>query len=182
MAAGDTTTATTEVPARKEGAGFPPFKTETFPSQIFWLAITFALLFVVLWRVASPRIAGVITARRNRIADDLAEAQKHRGDAETASAAYQTALAGARARAQALAEENRKGINDEIERAKNAADAKAQAEIARAENQITATRNAARGHIVQAAQDAAVQIVARLTGETVSPDDAAAAVRSATGS
>jgi F-type H+-transporting ATPase subunit b len=181
MAAGDTPTATTEVPARNEGAGFPPFKTETFPSQIFWLAITFALLFVVLWRVASPRISGVITARRNRIADDLAEAQRHRGDAEAASAAYQTALAGARARAQALAEENRKGINDEIERAKNAADGQAQAEIARAETQIAASRSAARSHIVQAAQDAAVQIVARLTGETVSPDDAAAAVRTATG-
>ena len=56
-------------------------------------------LFVVLWRLATPRIAGTIGARRGRINDDLAEAQKHRGDAEAASAAYQTALAGARARA-----------------------------------------------------------------------------------
>ena len=59
MAAG--TTAKTEVPAKHEGAGFPPFKTETFPSQIFWLMITFAFLFVVLWRVAGPRIQGVLT-------------------------------------------------------------------------------------------------------------------------
>ena len=172
------TTASTEHPSHK-GAGFPPFKTETFPSQLFWLAITFGLLFVVLWRVAGPMIAGTIAARRKRINDDLAEAQKARGDADQASAAYQTALAGARARAQALAEGNRKAVSGEMENAKAAADAEAQAALARAEQQIAQTRDAARAHVARAAQDAAAAIVQRLIGETVSPEDAAAAVRSA---
>ncbi len=88
MADAATTTATTEAAPHK-GAGFPPFKTETFPSQLFWLAVTFAFLFVVLWRVAGPRIAGTIGARRHRIADDLAVAQKNRTGAEAAEAAYQ---------------------------------------------------------------------------------------------
>jgi F-type H+-transporting ATPase subunit b len=178
----EATTATTAVPPKHEGVGFPPFKTETFPSQIFWLAITFAFLFVVLWRVSGPRIKNVITARRDRINGDLAEAQKHRGDAEAASAAYQTALAGARARAQALAEANRKDILGEIEGAKSAADARAHDDISKAEAGIAATRGAARGHVAKAAEDAAIQIVARLTGETVSAADAAAAVRAVTGS
>src|SRR5471030_2652139 len=100
MAAG--TTASTEVPAK--GAGFPPFKTETFPSQIFWLVITFTFLFAVLWRIAGPGIKGVLVARRGQIDGDLAKAQKHRTDAEGASAAYQSALTAARSRAQALAD------------------------------------------------------------------------------
>ena len=175
------TTATTEAPGGHKPAGFPPFKTETFPSQLFWLVITFAFLFVVLWRVAGPRIAGVITLRRNAINDDIAAAQKHRGDAEAASAAYQTALAGARARAQSLAEANRKTVGGEIDREKTAADAKANAEVATAESRIAASRGAARAHVVNAAQDAAIQIVAHLTGETVGADEAAAAVRAATG-
>ncbi|HEY4943856.1 MAG TPA: hypothetical protein VII56_20675 [Rhizomicrobium sp.] len=174
------TTASTQVPAK--GAGFPPFKTETFPSQLFWLAITFTFLFVVLWRVAGPRIAGVITQRRNRINGDLAEAQAHRGDAENAAAAYQTALAGARARAQKLAQDNRQAVQDDVARAKAVADAKAQDDIAKAEGRIAASRGEARGHVAKAAQDAAIQIVAHLTGETVSAEDAAAAVRAATGS
>ncbi|MEJ1969609.1 MAG: hypothetical protein WDN03_13395 [Rhizomicrobium sp.] len=181
MAQGDTT-ATTEVPAKPQGAGFPPFKTETFPSQIFWLVITFGFLFVVLWRVAGPRIAGVITLRRNQINDDLAEAQKYRGDAEAASLAYQTALAGARARANAMAEASRKSISGEIDAARARADAEAAADIARAEERIAASRGEARTHVVQAAQDAAIQIVAQLTGETVPADEAAAAVGAATGS
>jgi len=181
MAEPSTTTATTEAPGGHKAAGFPPFKTETFPSQLFWLAITFAVLFVVLWRLATPRIASTISARRNQINDDLAEAQKHRSDAEAASAAYQTALAGARARATALADGNRKMVVAEIDKQKAAADARANADIARAEQRINAMRDEARGHVMNAARDAAIDIVAHLTGETVSADDAAAAVRAATG-
>ena len=177
-----TTTQSTEVPGKPESAGFPPFKTETFPGQIFWLAITFAFLFVVMWKIAGPRIASVITTRRNRINDNLAEAQKHRGDAEAAGAAYQTALAGARARAQSLADANRKTVTDEIDRAKTAADAQAHGDIAAAETRIAASRGEARSHVVRAAQDAAIQIVAQLTGDPVSADEAAAAVRAASGS
>src|SRR5579872_1171347 len=106
--------ASTEVPAKPEGAGFPPFKTETFPSQIFWLVVTFAFLFVVLWRVAGPRIQGVIATRRGAINADIAAAEAARCDAENACTAYDVALAGARARANALAEENRQKLNAEI--------------------------------------------------------------------
>ena len=179
MVAGTKTS--TEVPAKPEGAGFPPFKTETFPSQIFWLAITFAFLFVVLWRVAGPGIKSAIVSRRGQIEGDLAKAQKHRTDAEGASAAYQAALSSARTRAQALAEENRKRISGEIERAKQEADAAAQADIAKAEARIAQSRGEARSHVSKAAQEAAIAIVSRLTGETVAADEAAGAVRAVTG-
>jgi F-type H+-transporting ATPase subunit b len=169
--------ATTEVP--KQGGGFPPFKTETFPSQIFWLAITFAFLFVVLWRVAGPRINGVITSRRGAINADIAAAESARGDAQSASAAYQTALAGARARAQGLAEENRQTLNAEIAKAKADADAEAHNAMTAADARITETRIAAKEHVVRAAAEAAIAIVARLTGETVSAGDAARAVEEA---
>ncbi len=170
------TTASTEA-----SGGFPPFDATTFPSQIFWLVVTFAFLFVVLWRVAGPRINSVITTRRNKINGDIAEAQKHRNDAEAASAAYQTALAGARARANAHAEETRKRIAGEIDQAKADADAKAQDATAKAEASIQAMRADAKTSMTNAARDAAIEIVAHLTGETVSSDDAVAAVKAASG-
>ena len=169
--------ASTETP--KQAGGFPPFKTDTFPSQLFWLAITFAFLFVVLWRIAGPRINGVITSRRGVIRADIAAAEKARSDAEAASAAYQTALAGARARAQGLAEENRQKLNAEIAQAKAAAETEASNAVAAADARINATRTEAKGHVIKAAEEAAIAIVARLTGETVSPADAALAVKEA---
>jgi F-type H+-transporting ATPase subunit b len=174
--------ATTEQPAPHEATGgFPPFDTTTFPSQLFWLVVTFAALFVVMWRVAGPRINGVITTRRDKINGDIAEAQKHRGDAEAASAAYQTALAAARARANAHAEETRTRISGEIDKAKAEADAKAHEATAKAEASIQAMRADAKTSVINAARDAAIEIVAHLTGETVSADDAAAAVKAASG-
>jgi F-type H+-transporting ATPase subunit b len=156
--------------------GFPPFDTSTFPSQFLWLAITFAFLFVVLWRVAGPRISGVIAARSQRIAADLAEAEKHRLDAEAAQAAYESALAQARKAAHALAEDNRKRIAGEIDAAKATAEAEAQTVTAAAEARIAQTRTAALAQVALTAKDAAIAIVAHLTGETVSDDDARAAV------
>ena len=174
--------ATTEQPAPHEATGgFPPFDTTTFPSQLFWLVVTFAALFVVMWRVAGPRINGVITTRRDKINGDIAEAQKHRGDAEAASAAYQTALAAARARANAHAEETRTRISGEIDKAKADADARAHEATAKAEASIQAMRADAKTSVINAARDAAIEIVAHLTGETVSADDAAAAVKAASG-
>ncbi len=178
--AGTATTTGTVAPAQQETGGFTPFDTKTFPSQVFWLTVTFAFLFVVLWRLATPRIAGIITARRDRINGDVQAAEQHRKDAEGASAAYETALAGARARAHKLAEENRQRLSEEAARDKAAADATAQKDFTAAETRITATRAEARTHVVSAAQEAAIEIVSRLTGETVSADEAAVAVTAVT--
>ena len=134
---------------------------------------------MVLWRIAGPRIQGVISARRNRITFDLAQAEQNRRDAEAASAAYQSALTAARGRALSLADENRKRIAGEVADARARADADAADAMTKAEARIAEVRNAARANVVSAAQDAAADIVSRLTGEAVPPADVAAAVRAA---
>jgi F-type H+-transporting ATPase subunit b len=161
----------------EQGAGFPPFKTESFPSQLFWLAVCFTLLFIVLWRVAGPRIQGVIGERRGKIAGDIETAGKHKSDAERALAAYEESLAAARSRAHVQAEENRKLVEAEVEKAKAAAEAEFREAAAKAEVAIAASRAEAATHVTKAAQDAAAAIVSRLIGDTVSPEEAEAAVK-----
>jgi F-type H+-transporting ATPase subunit b len=174
MADASNTTATTE--AKHEPAGFPPFKTETYPSQLFWLAVTFAFLFVVLWRLAGPKINAAITSRRGAINGAIAEAGKARADAEAAQTAYENALAAARARANALAEDTRAKLNAEIAHAKAEADAKAHDAMAAADARINATRESAKTAVGTAARDAAIAIVERLTGDKISADEAAKAL------
>jgi F-type H+-transporting ATPase subunit b len=172
MAAAETTG--TQAPT-----GFPPFKTETFPSQLFWLTLTFTFLFFVMWRVAGPRIGSVIAERQARIDKDLGDAEKHRRDTEKASAAYEAALDQARQKAQNLADDNRKRIAAEVDRAKAQADAEARRATAAAEARLATVRAEATGHVAKTAQEAAIAIVWRLTGDTVSAEDAAAALNSA---
>ena len=168
------TTATTE--AKHEGGGFPPFDTTTFPSQLFWLAITFVFLFTMVWKVAGPRINGAITNRRSAINGAIAEAAKAREQAEAAQAGYETALGNARSRANALAEDTRQTLNGEIAKAKAQADAEAAKAMHEADTRIAATRETAKAHVATAARDAAIAIVERLTGDKVSSEDAARAV------
>jgi F-type H+-transporting ATPase subunit b len=178
MAAAETTNTGTEAPK----GGFPPFKPETYPAQLFWLAVTFTFLFVVLWRVAAPRISSVLAERKGRIAGDIGSAEQHKKDAEAALASYNNALAAARDSARGVGEDNRKRIAADAEKAKAVADAQARDAASKAESRIAGVRAEARGRISKAAEEVAIDIVSRLTGETVSSDEAAAAVRAAAGS
>jgi F-type H+-transporting ATPase subunit b len=169
--------ATTGVPEHKSG-GFPPFDATTFPSQFFWLAVTFAFLFLVLWKVSGPRIKNAIALRRGAINGAIAEADAARKAADGASAAYDAALATARSRAQGLADETRRKIAAEIASAKTEAEAASAKAMAEADARIATTRDRARAHVAGTARDAAIAIVARLTGETVTTEEAAKAVGS----
>jgi F-type H+-transporting ATPase subunit b len=175
MANTPATTATTQATHQ---VAFPPFDTATFPSQLFWLVITFALLFVVLWKVAGPRISDTIAGRRDTINKAIEAARKARGDAAAAEAAYRTALAGARAHAVAMADKTRQTLSAEIAKAKADADAQAASVLAEADARINATRQAAMAQVQVAASAAVIAIVARLTGDTISPEDAVNAVKS----
>jgi F-type H+-transporting ATPase subunit b len=172
------TTATTAAKAHASG-GFPPFKFETFPSQFFWLAITLAVLFVVLWRYAGPRIKQTLTDRRGMIQKEFDAAQENRRRAEAATVAYETPLYEAREQARAMNEQSREHAAQEVKKAEAAASASAERATADAEARLARVREEAKTHIANAARDAAIEIVARLTGERVSGAEAEAAVRAA---
>jgi F-type H+-transporting ATPase subunit b len=172
------TTSGTVAPAQKSG-GFPPFAVETFPSQLFWLTVTFVFLLVMMWRVAVPRIASVITERRNKIGAELAAAEASRKGAEMAQTEYQAPLIEARERAREVTEQTRAKFAHEVEQAKAQADTESDALMKQAETRIAALQAEAKRHIADVAKEAVVDIVARLTGEKVSADEAAAAVQNA---
>ncbi len=153
--------------------GLPQMDATTFPSQLFWLVVTFGLLFIVLWKITLPKIGGVISDRRNRIEGDLATADKAQKAASEALKSYEAHVAQAKARALGLAEENRKKITSEIEEIKLAADREAQVAMSAAEAHIATERAKAGASVVQSAAEAATAIVARLIGIEVSVQEAA---------
>ena len=72
------------------GGGFPPFESSTFASQLVSLAIAFVALYVIVSRIALPRVESVIDARQNAIEGDLAAAQKLKDESDAALKAYET--------------------------------------------------------------------------------------------
>jgi F-type H+-transporting ATPase subunit b len=156
------TEAHTEHPGGKPQ--FPPFNKETFASQLIWLAIFFVALYVIIARLAIPRIGGIVEARRGRVDGDLAEAGRLKDQSDAALKAYEKSLADARSRAQALANETRDKLSAEAEEARKALEAKLIAKLADAEKTIAVTKSSAMANVRGIAVDAASAIVQRLTG------------------
>jgi F-type H+-transporting ATPase subunit b len=171
------TQANTEAPGGAHAkAPFPPFHAETFASQLVWLAIVFVAPYLLTSRVALPRVASILEARRDRIAGDLAEAQRLQAESDAALAAYEKSLTDARNRAQALANERRERQNAEAEAKRKALDAQLAAKLAEAERSIAATKTAAMSNVRGIAEGAAGAIVERLLGSAPSSDTVSAAV------
>ena len=165
MLAADQVTTETGVPQEQHSTGFPPFNSETFSSQVIWLVIVFGVLYVVMSRVALPRFASVIEARRSRIASDLEAAAAAKQQTDSAIAAYEKALAEARSRAHAIAQDTRDTLAAETERQKADIEAKLAEKIAQAETSIASTKTAALANVRSVAVDVAGAVVARLLGE-----------------
>ena len=81
---------------------FPPFQKDTFASQLVSLAIAFVALYLIVSRIALPRVGSVIDARQSKIDGDLSAAQKYKDESDAALNAYEAELASARSRAQAI--------------------------------------------------------------------------------
>jgi F-type H+-transporting ATPase subunit b len=160
------TTAHTEANAEKHE--FPPFQRDTFASQLVSLLIAFVALYLIVSRIALPRVGGVIDARANTIEGDLADAQKLKDQSDGALKSYESELAAARSRAQAIGAETREKLNAASEAERKSLEEKLSVKLADAEKTIASTREAAMSNVRGIAADAAAAIVQRLTG--VQPD------------
>ena len=167
------TTSVEHVPASEHDGGFPPFEPQTFASQLVWLAIAFVLLYVLMSRLALPRVASIIEDRQKRIADDLADAERLKQESDAAVAAYEKALADARARAQTIANETREKQLAQADATRKTLEAGLNAKLAEAEKSIAATKQAAMANVRTIAEDAARAIIERLIG--TAPSDKAVA-------
>ena len=168
------TTAHTEASGEKHA--FPPFESQHFPSQLFWLALTFILLYVLMSRIALPRIGRILDNRSKHIANDLAAAQRFKDQSDAANTAYQKSLADARARAQAIANETREQQAAAADATNKKLEAQLHDKLAAAEQSIAATRSAAMANVSGIAADTASAIVERLIGTVPAQSDVAAAV------
>jgi F-type H+-transporting ATPase subunit b len=156
------TGAHTEQPGGKPQ--FPPFNKETFASQLVWFAVFFVVLYVVISKLAIPRIGGIIEARRTRVEGDLAEANRLKDQSDAALAAYEKSLADARNRAHTLANETRDTLNAQAEEARKKLEGELSGKLAEAEKTIAATKSGAMANVKGIAVDTATAIVQQLIG------------------
>lgn len=156
--------------AEKSG-GLPQLNVENFAPQLFWLAVTFALLYLIMSRVALPRVGEVIEERRDRIQRDLDTADRLKGETEKALAGYEKALGDARAQASTLAREMRDKLTADVEAEKAKVESLLAGKLAEAESRIGAMKTKALASITEIAAATAGDVVAKLTGQSAGADE-----------
>ncbi len=157
------TLATTQAPGGAKPP-FPPFDSDTFASQLLWFAIAFGLLYILMSRVALPRVGEIVDQRAGRIAGDLATAQKTKDETDTAIADYEKKLADARTSAQTIAAQTRDNLMAEADERRKSVEGKLNERLHDAEKTIAKTKDAAMANVKSIATDAASAIVERLIG------------------
>lgn len=154
----------------------PQLDVTTFPSQLFWLAITFVVLYILMSWIGLPRVTAAIEARRQRREDDLARAARLKTEAEAANAAFQRTMAEARAQAQtAIKETTDRLAADAAERQRALAAALAR-QIDEAERRIAETKRQALAEVRGIAVDVGRTVVEKLTGSAPNQRNLTAAV------
>jgi F-type H+-transporting ATPase subunit b len=160
------TTAHTEADAH--GRAFPPFQKDTFASQLVSLLIAFVALYLIVSKIALPRVGSVLDERQNTMEGDLTEAERLKDASDGELKAYESELASARSRAQAIGAETRERLNAASEAERKTLEERLSVKLAEAEKTIASTRETAMRNVRGIAADAAAAIVQRLTG--LAPD------------
>ena len=142
--------------------GMPQLDFSTFGNQIFWLVVTLVVIYFVLSKVALPRIASVLAERQGTITNDIAAAEELKVRAAEAEAAYDKALADARAEAGRIAAEAKAEMQAEVDVALQKADAEIAARTAESEAKIAEIRDGAAQAVREVARDTAREVVAAL--------------------
>jgi F-type H+-transporting ATPase subunit b len=150
--------------AADASGGLPQLDFSTFPNQIFWLLVTLVVIYLILSRVALPRIGAILAERAGTITNDLAAAEELKQRATEAEAAYEKALADARAEANRIVAETKAGIQAELDDELKKADAEIAARTAESEKAIAAIRDSATESVSEVATETAKALIEALGG------------------
>ena len=150
--------------AAETSAGMPQLEFSTFPNQIFWLVVTLVVIYFILSRIALPRIGGAMAERAGTITKDLAMAEDLKQKAKEAEAAYEKALAEARAEAHQINAAMRTEIQAQLDVEMQKADAEISARTHAASKKLAAIRESALENVRTVATATAQEIVIAMGG------------------
>ena len=160
-----------------DSGGLPQLDFSTWPTQIFWLVVSFGLAYILMWRVALPRIGSVLEERHNRIQGDLKRAKAASENAEQARQAFEVMLAESREKASAVMRDATESIRNKMERKIKTSNASTAEKMAEAESDIAEAKARAMIDVVDIASTSAAEAVAQLTNIKISQADATKQVK-----
>lgn len=160
----------------------PQLDPTVWPTQLFWLTLTFVALYLIVWRVALPRISEVLEARQRKLDDDLKKATALKEEAEAILAEYEKMRADAQASAHQALQATHDALKEEAERETEALAAKLSAQTEEAEARIAAAKSAALASLEGTVSEVVVAATEKLIGVKAGGQEVARVVGDVMGS
>jgi len=157
----------------------PQFDPTFFAPQLFWLLVTFVVLYALLSTIAMPKIGAVLDERQRKIDDNLDKAAQLKAEAETAIATYEKALAESRAQAQQILRANAEALTKQSEARQKELGDKLAEQIKAGEARILAAKDQALASVRDIAVEVAKTATQKLTGAALDDSQVASAVANA---
>jgi F-type H+-transporting ATPase subunit b len=154
----------------------PQLDPAVWPTQLIWLAITFIALYLIVWRIALPRISEVLEARQRKLDDDLKKAAALRDEAEAILAEYEKMRADAHASAHQALQKAQNEMKAEAERQGHDLAARLSQQTEEAEARIGEAKSAALASLEGTVKDVVAAATEKLIGVKAGEQEIAQAV------
>ena len=159
-----------------ESGGMPQLNPEFWISQIFWLIITFGILFIVLTKVILPKISDNLETRKSQILENIETADKQKEESQKKIDEYEKIILDSKLKAKSYFNEAREKILDDINNKRAALEKDLDKEIGEVEKELSELKNKSGEKINKIAAETSAELIKELIGEDVNSSSIAAIV------
>ena len=159
-----------------ESGGMPQLNPEFWVSQIFWLTLTFGILYVVLSKLIRPKISNNLESRKSQILENIEAAEKQREDSEAKLEEYEKIISKSKLEAKNIFSQSREKVLKDISAKRDVLDKQIDEEISKAEQEINTLRESAPDKINMIAIETSSELIQKLIGAEVNNSSISAIV------
>ena len=159
-----------------ESGGMPQLNPEFWISQIFWLIITFGILFIVLTKVILPKISDNLETRKSQILENIETADKQKEESQKKIDEYEKIILDSKLKAKNFFNDAREKILDDINKKRASLEKDLDEEIGEVEKELSELKNKSGEKINKIAAETSAELLKELIGEEVNSSSIAAIV------
>jgi F-type H+-transporting ATPase subunit b len=159
-----------------ESGGMPQLNPEFWISQIFWLIITFGILFIVLTKVILPKISDNLETRKSQILENIETADKQKEESQKKIDEYEKIILESKIKAKNYFNDAREKILEDINKKRAALEKDINEEISSTENELSEFKKSSGEKVTKIAAETSAELIKELIGEGVNSSSIAAIV------
>jgi F-type H+-transporting ATPase subunit b len=159
-----------------ESGGMPQLNPEFWVSQIFWLTLTFGILYIALSKLILPKISNNLESRKSKILENIEAAEKQRKDSETKLIEYEEIISKSKLEAKTIFNQAREKALKDINAKREVLNKQIDEEISNAEQEIKSLRDGAPDKINKIAIETSSELIQKLIGTEVNNSSISAIV------